>query len=72
MSTETRTLNRGGTIRNWNIVGGRIFGIIFGDPRFADGDDITTTSIQNIRNEANLLLCDTKNTTYILEKFWEK
>lgn len=47
-------------MKNWRIVGEHVYGDIFGDPRFNDGDAIHSSVISKITVE-------TKNTIYELD-----
>jgi len=50
---------QGGTIKNWRIGDGRVFGDIYYDPRFRPGEAIHTSDIVSIKVE-------TRNTVYYL------
>ena len=50
----------GGQIRNWRIIGGQVYGDVYGDERFRPGESVVTSLIRKIT-------VDTMNTVYELD-----
>jgi len=53
-------MKHGGKLKNWCIIGNILYGDIYLDKRFNDGDPIRTTPIKKV-------IVETKNTVYELD-----
>lgn len=56
----------GGTLENWYIVGLSVTGDLFGDDRWSDGQQVTTSYVVNLDVDKGYL--ETRNTVYGLGK----
>lgn len=54
-------------IVNWRAIGNSVFGEVYGNPAFSDGDFVVTSSISKVVREDGQTVCYTRNSRYVLD-----